>query len=202
MKKLIMTVAMVMALAMPVYAEESITREVKEVAKEKRLQLKEAAKQSREERKLKLGQIKDARKRDLASRLSNRMCDLNKRRTAKMGQHLEKMAKILDKVVVKAAEAKGNGKDTTVVDTTVTAARKAIEEAKAAVSAQAGKACEVTVSGTDGALRSDVETARAALESGLKEVHAKVVAARKAVGEAIRALAAILGEPVPEPVTQ
>jgi hypothetical protein len=88
------------------------------------------------------------------------------------------------------------------VDTAVEAARKKIDEAKTAVSSQAGKACEVVVTGTDAALKSDVEKARLALEAGLKEVHQKVVDARKAVGDAIRALAVVLGEPVPEAVKE
>lgn len=188
----------------PVRADENTgTRgEVKETLKENRLQLKEANIQNREERRKKLEQIKDTRKRNLAQRLSNKMCELNKRRTAKLTQHLEKMGQILDRIVKKAAEVKANGKDITAVDAAVAAARKSIEEAKAAISAQAGKICEITVTGTEGALKTDVENARVALESGLKEVHAKVAAARKAVGEAIRGLAAVLGEPVPDPVTQ
>jgi hypothetical protein len=68
--------------------------------------------------------------------------------------------------------------------------------------ALAVQACEVVVTGTDAALKSDVEKARLALEAGLKEVHQKVVDARKAVGDAIRALAVVLGEPVPEAVKE
>ena len=204
-KKWLLVVGLGLVVAGPVLAETSMSatgagtrkQEVREAVREKVAQVREKVRQTREEFKEKLARIRDEKKRALVERLSERICMINKNRTAAMLRHLETMGKILDRVQARADKAEANGKDVAAVDAAIAAARAAIGEAKAAVQAQAGAACEVTVSGTEGALKGEVQAARTALENGLREVHGKVKAAREAVVVAIKALARVLGEPVP-----
>jgi hypothetical protein len=148
----------------------------------------------------KLQIIKDAGKRTLVENIENRLTDISTNRTNTMTKQLTVMSDILDRVSSKAADVKNTGKDISTVTSAVTAARTAIEEAETAVAAQAGKTYSITIT-TENTLKNNVLTVRKSLETDILATHQKVVAARRAVYNAIKALAILRREPVPEAIT-
>jgi ribosome-associated translation inhibitor RaiA len=129
-------------------------------------------------------------------KLNNRICTINKNRTTIMTSHLDRMAAILDRVMERANAAKAKGKDIATVEAAVATARGKIAEARTAVQAQSQKECVMSISGADTTIGSEVRNAISEYAAQLKEVRAKVIAARQAVSQAIRALAAVMGEKI------
>jgi hypothetical protein len=148
----------------------------------------------------KLASIKDTKKRTVVENVQNRMTEINTQRTDTMTKQLDIMSTILDRVSSKAAELQKNGKDISSVTSAVSVARTAIEAAREAVAAQAGKVYSITIL-TENTLKNNVLTTRKSLETDVLATHQKIVAARKAVYTAIKALAILRGEPVPEAIT-
>lgn len=154
----------------------------------------------------KIVSIKDTRKQALVDKLNTNCQNINTQRTDKMTTMLGKLSQILVNVTNREASAAASGKDTSGVDTAVTAAQAAIADAQAAVTAQAGVNCTITITSTASAtLKADVGKTVSGLTASLQVVYAKVVAAKKAVGDAIRALALLTGESLeqvtPKPTT-
>ena len=174
--------------------------------KEDRLKMKEDLKtrieQRREEFKDKLEEMRDVRKKAILERVNDRICRINSTRTAAMTRHLTTMTNILNRVEERAASAEARGKDVSSVDAAVATARSAIATAQAAVVAQEERPCDLAISGDETTVGSEVSAARQALKSQLESVHLLVKAARQATGDAIRALARILGEPIPKEITE
>ncbi len=168
---------------------------------------REAAKQEFESRKqefkAQLQKVKDERKRNVVDKLNTQCQNVNQKRTEKMSEMLTRLSTVLTNVTNRAATAKANGKDTSSVDAAVTAAQAAIADAQAAVSAQAGKTCTITITG-ETSLKTDVGKTISTMQQDLRTVYEKVIAARKAVMDAVKALALVLGEsltatPTPTP---
>jgi predicted phage tail protein len=149
----------------------------------------------------KLQIIKDAGKRTLVENIESRLTDINTNRTDTMTKQLAVMSDILDRVSSKAADVASTGKDVSSVTSAVAAARTAIEAAQAAVARQAGKTYSITIT-TENTLKNNVLTVRKALETDVLATYQKIVLARKAVYNAIRALAVVRGEPIPEVITK
>ncbi len=147
----------------------------------------------------KLAIIKDAKKKAIVERISTNCQSINMKRTDKMTEMLAKLSTILTNVSGRTASAAAEGKDTTAVESAVTTAQSAIADAQVSVAAQAGKTCTITLT-TEANLKTDVGNTISSLEADLKFVYAKVIEARKAVGDAIRALSGVIGEPL-TPVT-
>jgi hypothetical protein len=150
---------------------------------------------------VKLAGIKDAGKRTIVERVQNRLTQVNTVRCDVMTRHLVVMVNILDRISGKSNELAAAGKDVSPLASAVSSARVVIEDAQSAVAAQAAKDYTITIT-TENALRNNVLAIRKSLETDLLAAHRKVVLARKAVSSAIRALAIVRGEPVPEAVTK
>lgn len=137
--------------------------------------------------------IGDQRRRGIVEQVDSRMSRINDQRTNQMLKHLTKMSEILEKVIARAKAASEAGKDTSNVDAAVANSQAAIEVARSAVQAQAGKEYVINITDDDG-LKNDVGVAMSSLQTDLRTVHQLVVAARNKVSEAIQALAHILGK--------
>jgi hypothetical protein len=148
----------------------------------------------------KLAIIKDAKKQVIAERISTNCQNINLKRTDKMTGMLAKLSTILTNVSDRAASAAAEGKDTTGVENAVTTAQTAIADAQVSVAAQAGKICTITLT-TETNLKTDVGKTISSLEADLKSVYEKVIEARKAVGDALRALSGVIGEPLAPVIT-
>jgi len=158
---------------------------------------REAAKKEFEDHKkefeLELAHIKDTKKQAIVDRINTNCQDINVKRTTAMTGMLAKLSSILTNVTNRAATASASGKDTSAVDTAVTTAQAAIADAQSAVAAQAGKTCTITIT-SDTTVKADVGKTISGIEADLKSVYAKVIAARKSVGDAVKSLALALGE--------
>lgn len=144
-----------------------------------------------------LAKIKDETKRKLVERIRTQMCNINRNRTITMMSQLNRMGVILEKVEIRAASASAVGKDASGVMVAVDRAKSRIDEAKAAVSKQSNADCTMNISGSVTGLSGEVGRAISDLEQTLKGVNEKVRIARTAVADAIRALAKLMGSPLP-----
>ncbi len=170
-----------------------------ESLKDRREEAREEFKNRREELKDKLEDMRDKRKASLVEKISENCQKINEKRTERMSQMLEKLGSILENVANRANAAEATGKDVSSVDTAVAAAETAIADAQAAVEAQAAVQCVVTIN-SESTAKNDVGATISGLQSDLKAVYEKVIAARKAVGAAIKALGLMLGESLtPQP---
>src|SRR5258706_3285985 len=171
-----------------------------ETLKENRASAEAAFKAKQDEFKEKLAEIKDERKKLLVEKLNVRCQEINKKRTDRMTEMLTKLSSILENITNRAATAKTNGKDTSSVDTAVATAQTAITTAQTAVAAQAAKECVITIN-SEKTLRTDLGATISAMEKDLKAAYDTVISARKAVGDAVKALALVLGESLTAKVT-
>lgn len=145
----------------------------------------------------KVAAIKDEKKKQLIERIDTKMNTVNTNRTNRMLENLEKLVNILDGVREKSALAKENGKNTGSVDTAIVKADTAIQNAKTAILAQAGKEYVITIIATgSGQLKSSVGATTKQLQADLSASHKLLVAAKQAVQKAHMELSKILGVPV------
>jgi hypothetical protein len=147
----------------------------------------------------KLAGIKDTKKRTIVENVQNRITEINTNRIDTATKHLATMKNLLDKISAKALEVQKNGKDITSVTTAIATAQTAIDDAMAAVASQASKVYTIPIS-TENTLRNSVFSTRKSLETDILAMHQKVVTARTAVYNAIKALAIVRGEKVPEAI--
>lgn len=168
--------------------------------KTKREELQTRVKAEREQLKEKLKTIRDEKKKAAVERIDAEIARLNER----MGKHfiavLDQLGNLLGRVGTRADKAEIRGLDVSAVRTAIAAAVTAIENARTAVSAQAGKTYAVTIS-TEANLKPDVGKARQALQADLKGVREVIRLAHDAVRTAATTLAQIsrVDEPAPAP---
>ncbi|GEM_PF-3463964 len=142
--------------------------------------------------KVKLKTIKDESKRGVVETLSGKFDALNAERVRHFGEALDKLGLVLGRINDRAAKAKTGGKDVAAVETAAAAAQKAIDDARTAVTAQAGKVYKVTVT-TEAKLKDDLKKVRDLYQADIKAVEEKVKAAREAVHTVATTLAGIPG---------
>ena len=167
---------------------------------------REAAKQEFQDHKTEfqheLSLIKDTKKQSVVDKINTDCQTVNQKRTDAMTAMLEKLSTILTNVSNRSASTAASGKDTTTVETAISTAQNAVADAQSAVAAQAGANCTITIA-SDTTVKSDVGKGISALQQALQTVYQKVLSARKAVSDAIHALAQVTGESLtatkPEP---
>ena len=136
-------------------ARENFKKEVEA----KRAELQNTVRAQREELKTKLKNIKDERKKTAVERIDKNLTDLNARMMAHYTNVLDQISGVLARVVSRADKAQTNGKDVTTARIAITDAQNAIDAARVAVVAQAGKTYSMNISG-DATLKNDVGVAR------------------------------------------
>lgn len=140
-----------------------------------------------------LSRIKDTRKQGIVDKINTDCQNVNQKRTDAMTAMLAKLSTILTNVSNRSASAAASGKDTTNVDTAVATAQSAIADAQTLVAAQAGAICTITIT-SDATVKTDVNHGISTLQQALSSIYQKVLLARKAVSDAIHALALVTGE--------
>lgn len=136
----------------------------------------------------KLEGLKDEKKKAIIEKISDKIAAINERRTTIMSSALKQLTTHLDRVQTKITEAKGNNINTSSAKTALASAKQAITSAETAVTLQAGKTYTINVT-TDEKARAAVGATLKLLETDLLATHQKVVNARLAVMNAVRALA-------------
>lgn len=145
----------------------------------------------REDYQAKIKNIKDERKKTLVEKIAGSLTNTNKRRTTEMSENLTKMNSILERISSKAATLKGEGKNTTTLDTSISTARTAIATAQDAVTAQAAKEYVISIT-SETTLRTDINPVVTQFKTDIQATYAKVIAARKAVYDAAIQLRTLL----------
>lgn len=192
MKKLLLTVSLLLLIAVPVLAEEAATVRTRT---ENRLELMQ---QKREEFKQRVQEIQDANKQKIAERINTQLNHINQQATAAMARHLDRMENLLDRLRSRVIKAKERGLDTSATEAAIDKAQAAIDSARAAVEAQAEK--EYLIEFTDeSGLRIGASNAKTGLRNDLKAVREKVRAARQAVVDALKAAKAMYAKASPLP---
>lgn len=140
--------------------------------------------------KLNLGLIKDTVKQQLTEKINTKIDDLNRKFTGKFVEALDKLSAILSRLSDKADAAKTSGKDTLAVEKAITSAQNAIDAAKTAVLAQAGKTYVLQVS-SDSTLKLTVGASVSQFERDILTVRKLVIDAKQAVMNVVTELAKI-----------
>lgn len=145
--------------------------------REERIATKTAALKNR------LKAFKDKQKAQRVETINENLEEINSRRTQTMGNHLDKMIQILNRLETRV-ETSASEADLTAVTSAIADARSAIGKAKSAITAQADKDYIITVN-KEATVKEDAMLQRDNLHQDLKAVHELVVTARKAVSNAI-----------------
>lgn len=148
---------------------------------------------------LKLAAFKNSKKKEIIENVQERLTELNTKLTERATERVAKISELLDRIIEKVEEEKENGKDTTAVDAAITAAQSAIFAAQTAITNQAAKSYVVSLTSEENARVNTVSMTKL-LTSDAALMHESVVAARKAVSGAIRELATLRGESMPEAI--
>lgn len=134
----------------------------------------------------KLQAFRDRIKAQRVERLNDNLNRLNTLRTGLMARHLSTMSNILDKVESRVNSSSSSATlNNSSVQSTISDARGAISKAKAAVDTQAKNDYTINISSESGVAK-DAKVARDKLHADLKATHQLVVAARKAIENAIK----------------
>lgn len=166
----------------------------REKLQEKRTQAQEKFKAKREAFQQKITTIKDENKKQLIERLDTKISTVHTNRTNQMLENIEKLVSILANMQEKTTSAKESGKNTSSVDSAITKAETAINNAKTAVEAQAGKEYVITITATgSGQLKNSVGATTKQLQADLSASHKLIVAAKQAVQQVHMELSKVLG---------
>ncbi len=169
---------------------ENRREELKKDLEAKREQMKDRMEQHHQELKDKLKTFRDQRKAQIAERVQNNLTALNERMITHFTNVLDRLEKILERIVSRTDKTEKNGRDVSAVRLAISKAETAIAAARGAVETQTGKTYPVEV-GDESTVRADVSAARQALHKDLKTVHEAIVAAREAVHKAATSLGKI-----------
>lgn len=162
-------------------------KDLREQIQQKREEIKQENETKREAFRAKLSEIKDTRKQAILERIDNRLTTLNTNMTDKWVDALDRMTVFVDRIGSEAATLKAQGTDTTAVDAAIAQARLAISTAQTSVAAQASTPTVLTIT-TETALRATIGSTVSKFNQDLRATYQTVVAARKAVVVALRAL--------------
>lgn len=164
--------------------DDSFRQEIKTRVQERRQERQE----NREEFRAQIQTIRDERKREIVEKLNDKLSSVNERATDHWVEVLEKLEGIVARIDTKAQDLEGEGIDISQVEAAITVANNAIATAQSAVSSQAGKTYEITITDENN-LRGQVGPTVSGLHQDLRHVHQTVVAAKQAVMQAAMELA-------------
>ena len=140
----------------------------------------------------KLQTIKDTRKQQIVTTINDKIPMVNTNQTDRMNKTLAEMTKIITRISTKSGELKTQGKDTTILDSAITAAQTAIQTAQTAVTTQAAKVYTVSIV-SDTTLKTTVGSTVSLLRQDLTTTQIAVKNARLAVLYAYQALLPLMG---------
>ncbi len=137
-----------------------------------------------------LQQIKDAQKRKIVEHIVGQLEALNKRLTDHYLNVLDKLSGVLNRIRSRADKVAADGFNVLNVQTAISDAERALNDARTAVITQAGKSYDPTVL-VEAKLKDNVKSVRQAVRDDLNTVLDAVKAARSAVQKAAVTLAQI-----------
>ncbi len=146
-------------------------------------QIKEASesvKQKRAELQSSLQSVSHEKRRALVLRIYDKMADINRLRTERMMNNLEKMSSLLDRFTKRVATAKAKGIDTTILEQATSEAGLSIDLARNSVLDQTTKIYTINVE-EQRSLRPVVSQTLTQMQSDLKSTQSFVVEAKQKV---------------------
>lgn len=164
-----------------------------------RAEFKNTMEEKRREFKERMENIKDEKKREITQNVVERIASVNEKWISHWQKVLERLGEILGKIETRTAEAKAAGKTVTSVEDAIAKAKTAIGTAQTAVDTQANQTYGVTTT-EETRLGEDVSGVLNEFHSDLRATQKTIADARTAVHAALRALKAVLGEPMPSPL--
>lgn len=172
--------------------------------REKRRETIERFREKKQEFKERLLGIRDERRRAIVERVSDRIDSMNERYVDLFSQALDRLQLILDEIDGQILTLESTGLDTGEVKNAANSAQSAINVAKAALSAQAGKEYVIQIATDEVVLKASVGKTMSQFRRDIRDLHKKVVDARQAVKNAARVLKLILieGRKLPGNATQ
>ncbi|EKE02768.1 MAG: hypothetical protein ACD_20C00336G0003 [uncultured bacterium] len=138
--------------------------------------------------KAKIQGFENKEKARIAEKINNQFNQINQRRTQQMLNNLEMMARLLNRLTGADQSATSSANLPKITPLEAESIEQAINEATAAVNAQALKDYTVSVSSESGIL-TDVRATRLQLLADLKAAHEKVVSVRQLLASVIKSLA-------------
>lgn len=153
---------------------------LKNQLKEVRLERKEAILDAREAYKQKLLTIKDERKKMQVEKIDARIANTNKNLTNKMTESLNRLNKIMEKLAKRAQILKSEGKDIGLYETAAANAQTAITNATTAVSTQAAKTYNITIT-SETLLKTNVGSTISLFRTDISATHKLIITAKQAV---------------------
>lgn len=145
--------------------------------------------------KTRLKTFRDQKKAVVAERVSTNLNAINTQRTDQMMKSLVTMTNILNKLETRVNSNAPGIKDPTAAASAIASARTSIASAEAAVTTQAANDYTLTIS-SEAKAKTEAQATRDKLHSDLKSVRVQVIAAKKAVSNAIRATRGLKAEEV------
>lgn len=174
-------------------------KEIRKQIQEKRRILREKIISKKKELKEKLTVVKDERKRKIMEKIDERMDALNQKMTDHFLLVLDKLEDVLERIKQRAEQAeKERGWNVAVVRQKIDEATRAITLAREAVREQAGKTYTPEVESEKEAKQS-IREIRQALHGDLALVKKQIKTAKKAIQEAVKALAQQALKHTPQP---
>jgi len=170
----------------------SLRKSFKDDLEERRAEMKAKLEVNRGLLREKLSSIRDERKKALVEKLDKHFEEIGNRMIDHFTKILDKFEDVLGKIDDRADKAETNGKDVSSVRTAIDEAHKLIQTARGLITAQAGKTYPINIT-TEDKLGPAVSSSRNALHNDLQKIRDAAHAARKGVGDAVRALSAIQG---------
>lgn len=169
MRKILIYAGLLLLAVVPAWAEENASPStLKRNRQEIRETKIEQIQTRRQEFKERMNQIRDEKKKEILEHISRQLTLINDRVTKAMLRHLERLQALLDKIKDRVPEIDTGG------------AQAKIDEAKAAVGAQAAKEYIIEFNDEAG-LRVGASAAKQQLRADLKAVREKIQLARQAV---------------------
>lgn len=169
--------------------ESRVTDELKT----RRREAEEKFKGERQTFERKITELKDVKKKTAVSRIDAKVSEINTKRTDDMTVRLTHMSEILDKIGVRASEAKTAGKNISTVDSLVTSARASVTSAQTVVNTQASKQYIAEIQ-TDDTVGQAMTTTLSSVQTDMKTMFESVRVAHQAVQKAVNELGVILGK--------
>ena len=169
---------------------EQKREEFKQTLETKRAEVKSQVETKKTQLKEQLKKVKDERKQKAVEKINEQLQALNERRMKHFTEVLEKIEKVLVKIISRADKAEDRGLDVSAVRTALDSANAAIATSRSAIEAQSTKVYTITVN-TEETLRMDVGKVRQQLEKDIASVRETVKSAHEEAKKAAVTLAQI-----------
>ncbi|OGK21411.1 hypothetical protein A3C23_01325 [Candidatus Roizmanbacteria bacterium RIFCSPHIGHO2_02_FULL_37_13b] len=171
---------------------DDMQQKKKEIKDQINEEVKEKIKDLKTEYRQKLEAFKDAKKKQIVERINNRLSTINKNRMDHFLRVIARLNQILQKIKNLTNQAKAKGIDVYNVETAISSAQIALDNAKTAVTDQGKKEYVININ-DESTVRVDVGQTVSSLQNDLRNTLKVIIDARQLVHAAASQLAKVAG---------